>query len=802
MTTKTIPPGELEQQLLGRLNTINHRLAARSASRKRSQRGRARGWFATAGVGFALFALFASALVALAAPPKPAADLDQCRNGGVGEPVQKCIGGAWQNGNAGKENSHYREGESISYQARVTNLPAGASVSLIMAYDVIHSGKHAIDYLTGNDRWQPPETTVAANPDTPTATGSATLVGIPQPLTNVQVDPSQTLASGNCQKAGGGATQQPVTSFLAVPAAERNMEFYNVSGTPTLSYVGPAPSLLATNGDQQQQIQAVFIANSAGIVTLSWGGHIASRLDWGCADGPTSAGGISGSPYHMRLIDLVVNNNHINLGNTDRSLSAGAVVTPPNVSLSKTPSATNVCNGNTVDYQYVVSNTGIVAISGTVRDDNGTPGNTGDDFDVGTYTNLAGGANATFNRLGVTINGTVTNIARTTATSGDGLTATAQATATVTGHVCTITVTKSADADSVCSGHSTTYDFSITNNSSFNWSGSLIDDVVGTIADPLSLTPGETKSFLNVAGPNLTQNTTNTVTAAGAFDDPDATATNDTASDTVNVSDCTITVTKSADADQVCSGDSTTYDFSITNNSGFNWTGSLIDDVVGTIADPLSLTPGETKSFLNVAGPALTQDTTNTVTAAGAFDDPDATATNDTASDTVDVVNCNTSQLAPTQTTCQQFRDGTAGVEDTISYGVKSGKINNVSPGVLFYYTQVTVGAGGAFDIVQTNTQVNYTLFGVQSVQVFNPVTCTLRSATFTVTTGLETQTIHVVVSGASAGDTFIANVKIDPSTVKGKTPPSPATMDFTYATVVGAVTQTSATGHLAPKQP
>jgi hypothetical protein len=41
-------------------------------------------------------------------------------------------------------------------------------------------------------------------------------------------------------------------------------------------------------------------------VVLGWGGHIASRTDWGFFpppddDDPRSAGGISGSPYHMAL---------------------------------------------------------------------------------------------------------------------------------------------------------------------------------------------------------------------------------------------------------------------------------------------------------------------------------------------------------------------------------------------------------------------------------------------------------------------------------------------------------------------
>src|SRR5262249_43848189 len=115
----------------------------------------------------ATFAVVGSVAPALAAAQ--AANLDQFRNGGVATPQTflQCTGAQWVNGNAGASNSHYREGESISYRARVTGLTAGNSVTLIIGYDVIHSGVNAIDYLTDKNRWQPPETTAGATPDQP-----------------------------------------------------------------------------------------------------------------------------------------------------------------------------------------------------------------------------------------------------------------------------------------------------------------------------------------------------------------------------------------------------------------------------------------------------------------------------------------------------------------------------------------------------------------------------------------------------------------------------------------------------------
>ena len=297
-------------------------------------------------------AMFAN--VAVFAASGPSVNLDQCRNGGLvtsgTQTFIQCSGGGsgnsgWVNGNAGASNAHYAEGESISYRARLTGLKNTDQVVLIMGYDVVHGGAHAIDFLTGIDRWQSPETSATTVPDLPCSNVSGCvdptdqkLAPIPQPTKNAQVDTSKALASG-CQTNGNGATQQPITSFNAIPAAERNMEFFDATpaASNAIQYVGPDPNLLDHNGDQEQQISVTFTANAANPV-LAWGGHIARAADWGCSDGPNSASGISGSPYHMRIKNITVNGKAISLGNQDRSLSAAAVVVLQ-PSLGTTPSA-------------------------------------------------------------------------------------------------------------------------------------------------------------------------------------------------------------------------------------------------------------------------------------------------------------------------------------------------------------------------------------------------------------------------------------------------------------------------------
>jgi hypothetical protein len=79
-------------------------------------------------------------------------------------------------------------------------------------------------------------------------------------------------------------------------------------------------------GDKSARITITFTPSVSNPV-LAWGGHIATRTDWGQDN---SAISISGSPYHMRLIDLDGTG-----GNQDRSLSADAVVYPATINIIK-----------------------------------------------------------------------------------------------------------------------------------------------------------------------------------------------------------------------------------------------------------------------------------------------------------------------------------------------------------------------------------------------------------------------------------------------------------------------------------
>jgi uncharacterized repeat protein (TIGR01451 family) len=228
--------------------------------------------------------------IAMAAPmlaraANPAANIDQCRNGPITAQVQ-CAGDAWVNGNLGPENSHYREGDSVPFRATLTNLDTSlASHTLTIQYDTLQSGTHAYDYLTSYNRT---ETTADATTGISGVSGAGSCVAIPPDLSIVFNNP--------------GSSQVPGC-----------INIWN--GTITNISYG------ATDAIGQRSVIVTFSATNS-TVLLAWGGHIASQIDWGAGN---SAGAISGSPYHMRLLTL----DDTQIGNQDRSLKASAILPVP-----------------------------------------------------------------------------------------------------------------------------------------------------------------------------------------------------------------------------------------------------------------------------------------------------------------------------------------------------------------------------------------------------------------------------------------------------------------------------------------
>lgn len=218
----------------------------------------------------------------------PSADLDQCENGPVTAP-KPCD---WVNGNLNASNSYFGEGHSLPYRVRFANLAAGPH-TVTIAWDTTKGGKHALDYLTTYNRT---ETTADPCPG----------CGVPSTLP-IPLDPFVSPLSGFA------GTQVPGV-------------FTMWGGTPTAASAYTRAGSYA--GDSTTSITLTFTVASAGAApVLAWGGHLATRLDWGATN---AASGITGSPYHMSLLDLDGSG-----GNQDRSLAAEAVVFPSSITIVK-----------------------------------------------------------------------------------------------------------------------------------------------------------------------------------------------------------------------------------------------------------------------------------------------------------------------------------------------------------------------------------------------------------------------------------------------------------------------------------
>src|SRR5688572_29335917 len=82
-----------------------------------------------------------------------AGDLDQCANGAVGGPPERCTGANWVNGDLVASKAHYLEGQSVPYRLKISGLdPALATHTVTIQWDTTKGGQHAIDYLTSYDR--------------------------------------------------------------------------------------------------------------------------------------------------------------------------------------------------------------------------------------------------------------------------------------------------------------------------------------------------------------------------------------------------------------------------------------------------------------------------------------------------------------------------------------------------------------------------------------------------------------------------------------------------------------------------
>ena len=263
--------------------------------------------------------------------PNPAGDLDQCANGGVGDPPIQCTGSAWQNGNLNGNQAHYREDDSVPYRIRLSNIATSGTHTLVIEWDTTQSGKHAIDYLTSFDRTE----TTAAPCSGVAGCGSPTTFSIP-------VDPNVTKGQDGILGNSDDIVQAP-GNFTCFNCTITSASAYTLSGT--------------YGGNSSTRITISFTASNSTPV-IAWSGHIASQIDWGIGN---SASAISGAPYHMRLISIDGGG-----GNQDRSLASGAI--PPIPGLTTQASASTISLGQSVTDTATFTEVGSNGpVTGTVK---------------------------------------------------------------------------------------------------------------------------------------------------------------------------------------------------------------------------------------------------------------------------------------------------------------------------------------------------------------------------------------------------------------------------------------------------
>jgi hypothetical protein len=148
------------------------------------------------------------------------------------------------------------------------------------------------------------------------------------------------------------------------------------------------------------------------------------------------------------------------------------------------------------------------------------------------------------------------------------------------------------------------------------------------------------------------------------------------------------------------------------------------------------------------------------------------------------------SQITPTQTTCAQFAGGTSSTLSSITYSLKQGIINQVSPGVFFYW--VKVSSAGTYYVTETPKYAsNPFLIGSGSnVYTFNAATGTCTALTNSITqptgTGLPPGTVKVTFSSGTGP--FYIGIKYSTGNVKGETAPSNPVDPYLFTTYLTSI--------------
>ena len=706
----------------------------------------------------------------------PAASLDQCANDPAPSPSNNgCATSAtqWVNGNLGASKSVYNEGDSIPYRLTFSSLSTSITHSVTIEWDTTKSGKHAIDYITTVNR-----SVLDANPCLlVTPCSSPSTRAIPK---DPQVDDgtSSHLPIGSPGQAPGVFTLYGGT-ITGVSAPTKVGSTTCTDPTNTLgSYCYSAGK--GFTGDKSAAITIEFTATQANPV-LAWGGHIAQRRPssdsggWGDANAAVT---IPGSPYHTRLVDLDGSG-----GNQDRSLSADAVIFPGSIHVVKNT------NGGDTTFPFTASPTPLANCSITTSGGTGGGPAAANCF----FDTITTFQTYTINETPLPSGWAFDTVNCTAGTSANG------GSVSYSGAQSTIVMKEGENWTCAYANHHTTGSFKIT-KSTTNLDGATLP---AAFTGTYDCGTGFTGTFSVASGASQTVNGVPTGNTCSVVETAPAAISGYTWG-TPTYTPASIVIATTTGTFEVVIGNSITRDkgslvlaksltggpagftgpFTIHYDCGTGFTGDVTVDAgssqtVSSIPTGTSCTVSEPTLPSAPAGYSFGTPTFSpsaTVTIPDGSGSSVTVTTNNTLTP-----NTPTAQILPTATTCQNYVAG-ATSQGPVLYGVKGNpaKINNVSPGVVFYYNTITAPSS-SFDIhvTQSNNQPAVPLFGVKQVILYNGDCTTSTKGTVTSTAAGD---VIIHVTGVTAGQTFIYSVKYDPTTVSGSPVPSPTTVNYSWS--------------------
>jgi len=344
-----------------------------------------------------------------------------------------------------------------------------------------------------------------------------------------------------------------------------------------------------------------------------------------------------------------------------------------------------------------------------------------------------------------------------------------------------------------------TFTYVVTNNSVEQVTiTSVHDNVIGDITLPavLTLAPGASSAPMTGTYTYTEAGIYGNTVTAKAVDNENNEATN-TATASVTVVDVlpTVDLTKSVTpSSRIEPGGAFLFTLTIHNTSVEAVTiTALTDDnplpagctdLIGTTLAANNNTPGGLDEVSCTYSVTHTETGSYPNTASVTVKDNENNTASDSDSASVEVL-ATTSKIAPTQTTCQMYRDGTAEDYTTLLYNVSKGKIGSVSPGVIFFWSTITAPSA-SFSLEGHQFHSPDSVWkDMGNLDVFLWDANCDKVQTVTLTKAADGHPV-LNVTGATAGATYYFSVKYDTGSITGIPVKKPyPTVNYTFETLL-----------------